>query len=218
MPKNNFGKIFLVLGCIFGIFLLSMIVAVITLYVVLDNDEEIAYEKLLYKDNVMDYCWGDLQSILTQLVNNNKYKNEDDEELQKVRHMDKWVMRVRLDYFVRKKKNLFGKSNNTISFIEEFSNNLNEQLDDVVIKTSLINDLETQFFDLSKEHEEVEKIAFESRTLINSITNLAMMLNVVGHGGLICDVKEIDGSKLLKYDKLVDTFKKIEGLKKKGLK
>lgn len=38
-PQTNFGKAFCIISCVFGIFLLSMIVAVITLFVLLDDVE-----------------------------------------------------------------------------------------------------------------------------------------------------------------------------------
>ena len=38
-PLTDFGKIFCIISCLFGIFLLSMLVAVITLMITLDDDE-----------------------------------------------------------------------------------------------------------------------------------------------------------------------------------
>jgi hypothetical protein len=106
-PKTNFGKFFLIISCIFGIFLLSMLVAVISLYVRLeeeDKEEYKTYNKLIQKDFIDENMNKEIKNMVNLLGTMYKYKKEgesvDEIELNK----QKLFMSHRLVQFNTRKK------------------------------------------------------------------------------------------------------------------
>ena len=108
VPKTNFGKFFLIISCLFGIFLLSMLVAVISLYVRLeeeDKEEYKTYYKLIQKDFIDDNMNSEIKNIMNLLGDIYKFKKEggksmDETELIK----QKLFMSHRLQQFNTRKK------------------------------------------------------------------------------------------------------------------
>jgi hypothetical protein len=79
VPTTNFGKVFCILSCLFGIFLLSMLVAVVSLYIRLEenNTEEYkSYYKLIEKDFIYENLHKEIERVMNSVGSLYKLKKE----------------------------------------------------------------------------------------------------------------------------------------------
>lgn len=101
-PETNFGKIFCVFSCLFGNFLLSMLVAVLSLHVYFDSEELKVFNKLMEKELIYEYLPNEIKDLFITISDIFKFKNE-------------------YENLIRTDKNV--NRNNNIMLSEERSNN-----------------------------------------------------------------------------------------------
>ena len=112
-PKTIFGKLFSIITCLMGNFLLSMLVAVLSIHVYFNNDELKAYRKLIEKEiiyNEMPLEIKEVFNIICEMFIEYMYfKKDDNNETNEseVKSLEKLLLRFKLKKLNEKKKNCF---------------------------------------------------------------------------------------------------------------
>lgn len=210
-PLTNFGKLFCVISCIFGIFILSMLVAVITLSVFLDPEEHRAYFKLMEKDYIYTNMSNEIKSvfdIVGEIYKFRKLKNRSEQENVNLDHL-RLLLKFRLDKFNKKKRLLGLVEKGTDKFFNSFDKHLDFDLANCASATINIIKLEKKIFEMSTKQVEIDMVCSDSKSIANRMANLANLMRVLSTCGNLTDINHIEGGRLFNHTSIVKYYRKF---------
>jgi hypothetical protein len=208
-PKTNFGKLFCVISCLFGIFLLSMFVAVITLLTLLDNDEYRAYQKLNEKDVIyskMKKEITDLFDVVGIMYKYGKYTPQENKNMNEV-DLQRLLVKLRTHQLNEKKRLLGISEEGTDELLTFFEKDLDIDMTECLNNTLKIVQCETKMYTLATKQVEVEELTIKSKYMANRISNLANLMRILHTFGKIEKIEDLEGGRLYKYKTLCKFYR-----------
>lgn len=211
-PSTNFGKIFCVVSCLFGIFLLSIFVAVITLLVLLDPDEFKAFNKLNEKDLIYSEMNDEIKGLFDTVGQMYKYKKQikegrtsksfDEIELQRL------LIRFKADKINNRKRLLGIIEESTEESLEKFKECLDVDLAECANNTIILIQCEKKLWEVANKQVEIEQLCLNSRFVANRIANLANLMRVLNTCGKIQDISLLEGRRLYNWKSIIKYYRK----------
>ena len=210
-PKTIFGKLFSIITCLMGNFLLSMLVAVLSIHVYFNNDELKAYRKLIEKEiiyNEMPLEIKEVFNIICEMFSEYMYmkKDDDNEENESdVKSLEKLLLRFKLKKLNEKKRIVLQEEgDSTEKLLEKFDRHLDLDFGECSNKTITIIKNEKKLFEIAKNQPTLAAKVFDSKDYSNRIANLANLMRVIGTCGKIESIYDIEGGRLFNRKELVE--------------
>ena len=210
-PKTIFGKLFSIITCLMGNFLLSMLVAVLSIHVYFNNDELKAYRKLIEKEiiyNEMPLEIKEVFNIICEMFIEYMYfKKDDNNETNEseVKSLEKLLLRFKLKKLNEKKKIVLQEEgDSTEKLLEKFDRHLDLDFGECSNKTITIIKNEKKLFEIAKNQPTLAAKVFDSKDYANRIANLANLMRVIGTCGKIESIYDIEGGRLFNRKELVE--------------
>ena len=210
-PKTIFGKLFSIITCLMGNFLLSMLVAVLSIHVYFNSDELKAYRKLIEKEiiyNEMPLEIKEVFNIICEMFIEYMYfKKEDNNETNEseVKSLEKLLLRFKLKKLNEKKKIVLQEEgDSTEKLLEKFDRHLDLDFGECSNKTITIIKNEKKLFEIAKNQPTLAAKVFDSKDYANRIANLANLMRVIGTCGKIESIYDIEGGRLFNRKELVE--------------
>ena len=210
-PKTIFGKLFSIITCLMGNFLLSMLVAVLSIHVYFNSDELKAYRKLIEKEiiyNEMPLEIKEVFNIICEMFIEYMYmkKDDDNEENESdVKSLEKLLLRFKLKKLNEKKKIVLQEEgDSTEKLLEKFDRHLDLDFGECSNKTITIIKNEKKLFEIAKNQPTLAAKVFDSKDYANRIANLANLMRVIGTCGKIESIYDIEGGRLFNRKELVE--------------
>ena len=210
-PKTIFGKLFSIITCLMGNFLLSMLVAVLSIHVYFNSDELKAYRKLIEKEiiyNEMPLEIKEVFNIICEMFIEYMYfKKDDNNETNEseVKSLEKLLLRFKLKKLNEKKKIVLQEEgDSTEKLLEKFDRHLDLDFGECSNKTITIIKNEKKLFEIAKNQPTLAAKVFDSKDYANRIANLANLMRVIGTCGKIESIYDIEGGRLFNRKELVE--------------
>ena len=210
-PKTIFGKIFSIITCLMGNFLLSMLVAVLSIHVYFNNDELKAYRKLIEKEiiyNEMPLEIKEVFNIICEMFSEYMYFKKDDDNEEngsEVQSLEKLLLRFKLKKLNEKKRIVLQEEgDSTEKLLEKFDRHLDLDFGECSNKTITIIKNEKKLFEIAKNQPTLAAKVFDSKDYANRIANLANLMRVIGTCGKIESIYDIEGGRLFNRKELVE--------------
>jgi pyruvate formate-lyase activating enzyme-like uncharacterized protein len=210
-PKTIFGKLFSIITCLMGNFLLSMLVAVLSIHVYFNSDELKAYRKLIEKEiiyNEMPLEIKEVFNIICEMFSEYMYfKKDDNNETNEseVKSLEKLLLRFKLKKLNEKKRIVLQEEgDSTEKLLEKFDRHLDLDFGECSNKTITIIKNEKKLFEIAKNQPTLAAKVFDSKDYANRIANLANLMRVIGTCGKIESIYDIEGGRLFNRKELVE--------------
>ena len=210
-PTTNAGKIFCIISCLMGNFLLSMLVAVLSLNVFLDSGETKVCRKIMEKDQIFSEMHLEMRDVFNLLSErfkkNNLLKISDELSFDGVSE-EEALIKLLLRYKLRKlntKKKLILKDEEDCEekYIKQFDYHLDVHFNECSNKTVTIIKNQQKLYEISKNYSNFANIVSESKDYAYRITNLANAMSILSTCGKIQDIFDIEGGRLFTRKELV---------------
>ena len=211
-PTTIFGKIFSIITCLMGNFLLSMLVAVLSIHVYFNNDELKAYRKLIEKEiiytempleikEVFNIICDMFKEFMYMKAENNNNENCMTEE----KSLETLLLRFKLKKLNEKKKLVLQEEgDSTEKLLEKFDRHLDLDFAECSNKTISIIKNEKKLFEIAKFQPNLAAKVFDSKDYANRTANLANLMRVIGTCGKIQNIYDIEGGRLFNRLELVE--------------
>lgn len=222
-PLTNFGKIFCIISCLMGIFLLSMLVAVLSLHVFFDSEELKVYRKIIEKEIVYTEMPQEIREVFNLLGsmfrtksqneklsdNNNQScctnKSNKDTVITSNMALQKLLLRFKLKKLNDKKRMVLLDDNDfTELFLKKFDKHVDLDFGELSNKTVSIIKGQKKLYDIANNHPKIASKVFDSKDYANRIANLANLMRVITTCGKIQSIYDIEGGRLFSRKELVD--------------
>ena len=209
-PLTNIGKIFCILTCLMGNFLLSMLVAVLSIHVYFDSDELKVYRKLIEKDIIFTEIPLELKEVFTLLgdmIKKKMYLHNDEmfTSEKDIKILEKLLLRFKIKKLIEKKKNVIIEEDESIEqVVEKLDRELDVNFIECSNKTITIIKNEKKLFEIANYYPNVATKIFDSKDYANRITNLANLMRVIGICGKIQNINDIEGGRLFTRKELIE--------------
>ena len=210
-PKTIFGKLFSIITCLMGNFLLSMLVAVLSIHVYFNSDELKAYRKLIEKEIIYNEMPLEIKEVFNIICEmfieymyfKKDYNNETNES--EVKSLEKLLLRFKLKKLNEKKKIVLQEEgDSTEKLLEKFDRHLDLDFGECSNKTITIIKNEKKLFEIAKNQPTLAAKVFDSKDYANRIANLANLMRVIGTCGKIESIYDIEGGRLFNRKELVE--------------
>jgi hypothetical protein len=198
VPTTNFGKVFCILSCLFGIFLLSMLVAVVSLYIRLeeDNTEEYkSYYKLIEKDFIYENLHKEIANVMNSVGSLYKLKRENYPNKCQIKKHN-LLLSHRLTQFNKMRNNLGFSRIKVEKIIKRFKSDLEIDMVEYTKGSIPVVRIERKLFELANNQVSLENLCLESKYLINRISNLANLMRALNTCGDIRRIENVEGGRL----------------------
>ena len=209
-PLTNIGKIFCILTCLMGNFLLGMLVAVLSIHVYFDSDELKVYRKLIEKDIIFTEIPLELKEVFTLLgdmIKKKMYLHNDEmfTSEKNIKILEKLLLRFKIKKLIEKKKNVIIEEDESIEqVVEKLDRELDVNFIECSNKTITIIKNEKKLFEIANYYPNVATKIFDSKDYANRITNLANLMRVIGICGKIQNINDIEGGRLFTRKELIE--------------
>lgn len=209
-PQTNFGKIFCIISCLFGIFLLSMFVAVITLLILLDTDEYRAFQKLSEKEVIFNKMKKEITELFDIVGIMYKYKKSvsDEDKNQDEVDLQRLLVKIRTHQLNERKRLLGIHEDSTELLLKEFEKHLDFDMTECVDNTIKIVQCEKKFYFIANKQVEIEKMSITSKYLANRISNLSNLMRILGTCGKLERIDDLEGGRLYNWRSLTCNYKR----------
>lgn len=223
-PTTNFGKVFCVISCLVGVFLLSMLVAVLSLHVFFDSEELKVYRKIIEKEIVyseMPLEIREVFNILSEMFltkEKEEHHNYSDiypmtSNITRVgdnNHISlltfqKLLLRFKLKKLNEKKKMILVEDEDeTEKYLDRFDLHLDLDFGECMNKTVSVVKNQKKLYDIAHSHPKMAAKVFDSKDYANRIANLANLMRVISTCGKIQNIYDIEGGRLFTRKELID--------------
>lgn len=222
-PTTNFGKIFCIFSCLMGIFLLSMLVAVLSLHVFFDSEEIKVYRKIMEKEVVYTEMPFEIKEVFNLIglmfrtkaqsgfekvsdgnISSITYKTERDGYSNELA-LEKLLLRFKLKKLNEKKRMVLRDDEDfTELFLKKFDKHLDLDFGECYNKTMSIIKSQKKLYEIAHNHPKIASKVFDSKDYANRIANLANLMRVISTCGKIENIYDIEGGRLFTRKELVD--------------
>ncbi len=208
-PVTNFGKFFVIISCLFGIFLLSMFVAVITLLILLDSDEFKVFQKLNEKEIIYKKMKKEISELFDIVGIMYKYKthNSDEKKDQDEIDLQRLLVKIRTNQLNFRKRLLGINENSTERLLDKFENHLDYDMTHCLDTSLKIVQVEKKLYQIVNKQVELEDYCINSKLLANKMSNLGNLMRILETAGNLGNIDDLEGGKLYNFESLKNTYK-----------